>query len=87
MWQAFFVAVGIALLVLGGECLLIDSAVITRKVAAAEDTLSGELTSSLGAQAKTARREVKPPEWAPWSLISAGAVVLLYSITLPKRSS
>jgi hypothetical protein len=28
-----------------------------------------------------------PPEWAPWSLLSAGAVVILYSFTIPKRVS
>jgi hypothetical protein len=28
-----------------------------------------------------------PPDWAPWSLISTGAVVMLYSFTLPKKLS
>lgn len=28
---------------------------------------------------------VAPPEWVPWSLISAGAVTMLYSFTLPKK--
>jgi hypothetical protein len=26
-----------------------------------------------------------PPDWAPWSLISTGAVVMLYSFSLPKK--
>jgi hypothetical protein len=26
-----------------------------------------------------------PPDWAPWSLMSAGAVIMLYSFTVPKR--
>ena len=30
-------------------------------------------------------REVVPAEWAPWSLLSAGAVVILYSFTLPQK--
>lgn len=29
--------------------------------------------------------EVVPPDWMPWSLMSAGAVVMLYSYTLPKK--
>jgi hypothetical protein len=29
--------------------------------------------------------EVVPPDWAPWSLMSTGAVVMLYSYTLPKK--
>jgi hypothetical protein len=31
------------------------------------------------------RSEISPPDWAPWSLISAGAVTLLYSFTIPQR--
>jgi hypothetical protein len=30
-------------------------------------------------------REIVPSEWAPWSLLSAGAVTILYTFTLPKR--
>jgi len=30
-------------------------------------------------------REVAPPEWAPWSLLGTGAVVMLYSFTIPQR--
>jgi hypothetical protein len=33
----------------------------------------------------SAQREISPPEWAAWSLLSAGAVVILYSITLPQK--
>ncbi len=29
--------------------------------------------------------EIIPPDWAPWSLISAGAVTVLYSFTIPQR--
>jgi hypothetical protein len=30
-------------------------------------------------------REFIPPDWAPWSLMAGGAVVVLYSFTLPQR--
>ncbi len=30
-------------------------------------------------------REVMPPDWAPWSLLGTGAVVVLYSFTIPQR--
>ncbi len=48
----------------------------------------------LGAEALVVERAVLnrgdaaniiPPEWAPWSLLSAGAVVILYSFTIPKK--
>jgi hypothetical protein len=29
--------------------------------------------------------QFKTREWMPWTFISTGAVVILYSITLPKR--
>ncbi|MCH8839927.1 MAG: hypothetical protein IH831_04485 [Planctomycetes bacterium] len=31
--------------------------------------------------------EITPPEWAPWSLMASGAVVVLYSFTIPRRIS
>jgi len=33
----------------------------------------------------TAAREIVPTEWAPWSLLGGGAVVVLYSFTIPQR--
>jgi hypothetical protein len=30
-------------------------------------------------------RDVVPPEWVPWSLMSGGAVTILYSITIPQK--
>ncbi len=29
--------------------------------------------------------ELVPAEWAPWSLMSAGAVMILYTFTLPQK--
>jgi hypothetical protein len=34
---------------------------------------------------QTTWREVMPPDWVPWSLLGAGAVVMLYSFTIPQR--
>jgi hypothetical protein len=31
-------------------------------------------------------REFRPPEWAPWTLLSAGAVVMLYTVTVARDS-
>lgn len=54
---------------------------------------SGIFTLILGAEAfaidhatmNGGAGDVTPPEWAPWSLMSAGAVIILYSFTIPKR--
>ena len=39
----------------------------------------------LAAREGTGARALNPPDWAPWSLISGGAVTILYSFTIPQR--
>lgn len=78
MWRALFLAVGIFTAVLGAECLVVD-----RFVMANEQT--PQQPQAFAFQAPTqSKREVIPPEWAPWSLLSTGAVVIIYSLTLNK---
>jgi hypothetical protein len=36
---------------------------------------------------QTTWREISPPDWAPWTLLAGGAVVMLYSFTIPQRVS
>jgi len=74
MWRALFLALGIYCCVLGAECLVIEKATLASH---------GEQQSVLGMGAR--KREVVPSDWAPWSLLSAGAVTILYSFTLPQR--
>ena len=73
MLRAFFLAVGISAFVLGLECLVIEKAVLI-------PNRDGAL-----AQMAPAYREITPAEWAPWSLLSGGAVVMLYSFTIPAK--
>lgn len=89
MWRAMFLAVGAGLLMLGVESLALDHAVV------APDSLLGRrmqeerveaVTDEYGFEVgeRTVRvptaRIVSPPEWAPWSMMSSGAVILLYSL-------
>jgi len=69
MWRSFFLAVGAYCCLLGVEALAVEKAVL--KVDAN--------------QSQSAWREVVPPDWAPWSLLGTGAVVVLYSFTIPQR--
>ncbi|MBL9093284.1 MAG: hypothetical protein JNL96_18860 [Planctomycetaceae bacterium] len=72
MWRSLFIALGISAVILGVECLLIEKAVLARREAPAA-----------GMEQKVGRnREIIPPDWAPWSLMSTGAVTVLYSFTL-----
>jgi len=75
MLRAFFLALGVYAFILGLECLVLDRAVLHPSRDA----------SNLAQQITPAYREITPAEWAPWSLLSAGAVVMLYSFTLPAK--
>ena len=77
MWRAFFLAIGISLIIVGAECMVVHKAVLAGERSAATETSTTDV--SVGSQ------EFKPPEWAPWSLIAGGAVIVLYSYSLPKR--
>jgi hypothetical protein len=69
MWRSFFLAVGAYVCILGVQALAVERA--TFKSDIANNTSFG--------------KEIVPPDWAPWSLLGAGAVVVLYSFTIPKR--
>jgi hypothetical protein len=85
MWRAFFSAVGIVLVILGVECLLIDSAVLAAGVV--DDPMAMQQNAMFGGQlASTQNRVFRPAEWIPWSLLASGAVVMIYAISL-KRSN
>lgn len=79
MWRAFFVALGISMCILGGEFLVIENVVLTRP--------EPSQTPDGGAVVAPPNPVFVPPEWAPWSLMSAGVVMLLYSFTIPRRVS
>jgi hypothetical protein len=75
MWRSVFLAIGITLCILGAECLVIDEAVIAK---------SGPIPAAF-ATSSNMPSQIKTREWMPWVFLSAGAVIILYSITLPKR--
>jgi LPS sulfotransferase NodH len=86
MWRAFFAAIGIVLIILGFECLAIDSA--TFVAGAVEDPAPQQaLGNMFGAiQPPASDRVFRPTEWFPWSLLATGSIVLLYSVSLRPNS-
>ncbi len=84
VWRSFFFAVGTMFIIVGVECLLIDSATLS---GGQPDTVSVSNTWFGPQQMMVVepQRIVQPPEWIRWSLIASGAVVLLYAATLPRR--
>ena len=79
MLRAFFLAMGISTCIYGAECLVVERFVLAADKPVA--TQSGALASP---PAKPPR-EMKPPEWAPWSLLATGALVVLYSMAMRRE--
>ncbi|MCI0491468.1 MAG: hypothetical protein L0Z07_00860 [Planctomycetes bacterium] len=71
MWRSFFLAIGAYSCLLGVEALAIERAVLK--------------ADALGSVQAKVGQEIVPPEWAPWGMLAGGAVVMLYSITIPQR--
>ena len=86
--RALALAVGVTIAIIGLEFLLIERATITNRAARKSPPAA---TSPYGvAPGPTApmmpmTRDFVPPEWAPWSLMATGAVIIIYSFTIPKR--
>ncbi len=81
MSRAFFFAVGFYVLFLGLECLCVERFILRAREPAAQ----AAPTQNASAQASS-RLTITPAPWTPWSLISTGAVVCLYSFTIPGKS-
>jgi len=80
MWRAFFLAMGISLMIVGAESLAVDQAVLIPRTPSAK-------TSANFAPTTSGATVIKPKEWWPWTFMSTGAIVVLYSFTIPRRMS
>ncbi len=79
MRRAFFFAIGIFVFLLGAQCLAVDKFVLKSRLPPPPP----KNTWLSGDQPKVGpNRELVPPDWAPWTLMSTGAVVCLYSYTV-----
>lgn len=88
MWRSFVIAVGLSMCLLGGEFMVVDQVVLANKMPTAEysyldDSALGELNRTW--PAANGSRVFIPPDWAPWGLLSAGAMTVLYGATLPRH--
>lgn len=84
MWKSFFLALGIVLCIFGAECMVVEKAVVAKT---AEQQQPAAATFLLAPAPDPPSPDViKPAEWAPWSLLASGAVIILYAITLPRRN-
>jgi hypothetical protein len=82
MWRAMFLAVGFFLMLLGVQCLGITRMTLKVRDEPPAPVSPFDTEAKLGPQ-----KQIVPPAWAPWSLLSTGAVTCLYSFTIPRRVS
>ncbi len=92
MWRAFVMATGLSLMVLGGEFMVVDRLVMAGPTSERLDTSyldsHFDTSSSYGTTLDglgTSKRVFVPPEWAPWGLLSAGVLTVLYGAALPRN--
>lgn len=77
MWRAFFLSLGIMTLIVGIECLGVQKFVLKgRQESVLVDGVEKFQTSP--------GTPLTPPDWAPWSFMSTGAVVCLYCFSVPR---
>ena len=84
VWRAFFLAVGAMLIIVGVECMLIDSATFASDRTEVVQVNNGWFQPATSMEVSTGK-VFRPKEWIPWSSLASGAVVLLYAFTLPRR--
>ncbi len=81
MWRALFLAIGLSCCLLGLEAMAVEKAVL-RKDSRITPNVALGIQQSAG---EVGRLELTPPNWAPWGLVAAGVVTILYSFSIPKR--
>lgn len=79
MWRALFLGIGIYMMIAGAECLAVDR--VVWRGSAEPAAASNPFIKPASPKPK----DVIPEPWIPWCLLSSGAVVCLYSFTIPKR--
>ncbi len=85
-----YIVIGVVLILLGIQVKMVESVVLNetisqRLIPKGQRTLTSDLTSF--AQMATpgpTRKTITPPPWAGWLVISAGAVLTLHAVTMPK---
>ena len=82
MWRALFLAMGFYSVLLGIQCLGVEkfTLVLRDDPPVVDVGLLDKAPSNVGP-----KKVITPKEWSPWSLLAGGAVVCLYSFTLPSR--
>lgn len=80
MWRSIFLALGIMGIILGVECMVIDSA----NLYAADETQASTFINPRMTPSPSASLW-QPKERTPWLFLAGGTLTILYAFSLPKR--
>lgn len=80
MQRAFFLAIGVFLILLSLQCASVSKFVFCWEENASVQTAAAQTASDTKPSGK--RCEFIPPDWLPWSLFSPGLLVTLYGLSL-----
>ena len=80
MWRSIFLALGIMAIIVGAECLIIDSA----NLYSAGETRASSFMNPAG-NPSSSTNVWHPKEWMPWLMLAGGTITVLYAFTLPQR--
>jgi hypothetical protein len=80
-----YLMAGLVLLCLGVQLRLVESFVLNEKasnvIAARSQSKPAQFLAAAG---PTPRKEIHPPGWLGWALMSIGSVLILQSLAMPK---
>ena len=81
MWRSLFMAAGFALCILGAETMVVDRFVLADSITKSTPYMTTEEYTSWEADlpSTSSRKVLVPPEWAPWGLLSAGVMLVMYT--------
>jgi len=79
MLRSVFLAAGVFVVLLGASLFEVE-----RVVLYGEGELGEDYFGMISAD-ETGRHVIKPPDWAPFSLVAIGGVTCLYAFALPSR--
>jgi len=79
LYRAFFCAVGLVMIIVGLECLVIESAMFSPGIF--EDAkFAPQQNTWMNSQPIMPQGKIfQPKEWFPWSLLAVGSIVAIYS--------
>ncbi|MEQ8854256.1 hypothetical protein [Gimesia sp.] len=91
MFRSSFFAAGLFVLLTGTSFLFVDKMVLSHQVTVEEEpepVREPEFRGFLGMTSlnEDQQEELNPPDWAAFSLMSIGAVTMLYAVALPKKN-